>query len=271
MDKKSIDCVALVAVFLALSAFMLLPPIVAGGALSGREIMEEQRKRHRVQDEEELRSMIMIDAAGRERTRQLSGYVMVTEDDQYKLLLRFESPRDIRNTGLLVWENDTGDADQWLYLPAFRRVKRIPSSGKTNRFMGTDFTYEDLRRESFKLHDYELAGTETWDGREVFIVEARPGTEAVAEDSGYSRRRFWIDKERFTTLKVEYYDKAERLLKIQTNRDFVNLQGTVWAPDEIEMHDVQNNTKTIVTVEERKVNQGLGAHLFTEIELRRRR
>jgi outer membrane lipoprotein-sorting protein len=213
----------------------------------------------------------MVDAAGRERTRALSGYVMITGDDQYKLLLRFESPRDVRNTGLLVWENETGDADQWLYLPAFRRVKRIPASGKKNRFMGTDFAYEDLRRASFKLHDYELIGSETLDGRDMFIVEARPNSETVAEDSGYSKRRFWIDKERFTTLKVEFYDKAGRLWKVQTNRDFVNLEGTVWAPDEIEMRDVQNNTKTIVTIEERKVNQGLGAHLFTEVELRRRR
>jgi outer membrane lipoprotein-sorting protein len=243
--------------------------VSATTTLTGREIMETQRKLHHLQDEEELRLMIMVDASGRERRRELSGYVMSTNNDQYKLLLRFQSPRDVRDTSLLVWENETGDADQWLYLPAFRKVKRIPSSSKKNRFMGTDFAYEDLRRESLKLYDYKLIGSETLDGLETFVVEARPGSEAVASDTGYSKRKFWIDKERFLTLKAEFYDKAGRLWKVLTNKDFVHLQDAVWAPNEIEMRDVQNGTKTTVIIEDRKVNQGLSPSLFTEMELRR--
>ena len=97
-----------------------LPAYGAGPAttLTGPGIMEKQRQLHHLQDEEERRVMVMVDAAGRERTRELSGYVMTAGDDQYRLLLRFHSPHDVRNTGLLVWENETGDADQWLYLPA---------------------------------------------------------------------------------------------------------------------------------------------------------
>lgn len=247
-----------------------LPGYSAGLAetLTGRGIMEKQRQLHHLEDEQERRVMVMVDAAGRERTRELSGYVMTAGQDQYRLLLRFHSPRDVRNTGLLVWENDTGDADQWLYLPALRRVKRIPTSGKKNRFMGTDFAYEDLRREAFKLQEYELVGSEKLDGHDTYVVEARPKTDA-AEDSGYSKRQFWIDKEHFTTRRIEYYDKEGQLWKVQDNRDFVNLVDTAWAPDEVEMRDVQNDTKTIVRIEERKVNQGLSPRLFTEVELRR--
>lgn len=240
--------------------------------LTGLEIMETQRRLHRLDDEEELRLMVMVDDSGQERRRKLAGYMITPPGaDQYKLLLRFQSPRDVRNTGLLVWENETGDADQWLYLPAFRRVKRIPTSGKKNRFMGTDFAYEDLRREPIKLNDYSLVGSETLDGQETFVVEAKPATEAAADDSGYSKRKLWIHKELFTTLAVEYYDKAGRLWKVLKNRDFESVGHTAWAPNEIEMTDIQTGTKTIVIIESRKVNQGLNARFFTEVELRRGR
>jgi uncharacterized protein len=238
---------------------------------SGLEIMETQRRLHLLKDEEELRLMIMVDDSGQERRRKLAGYMITPGNDQYKLLLRFRSPRDVRNTSLLVWENETGDADQWFYLPAFRRVKRIPTSGKKNRFMGTDFAYEDLRREAIKLNDYVLVGSETLDGQESFVVEAKPATATAADNSGYSKRKFWIHKEFFTTLRQEYYDKAGRLWKVLTNREFVNVSGTVWAPNEIEMHDVQGGTKTIVIIENRKANQGLNPRFFTEVELRRNR
>lgn len=190
-------------------------------------------------------------------------------NDLEKILVRFAAPRDVEGTGLLTWEARDGNDDQWLYLPATRKPKRIAASGKKNRFMGTDFSYEDLRPESLALHRYTLGGSETVEGRDCFVIEAVPATERQAADSGYSKRRIWVDKATYVVVKREYHDKQGRLEKIETVKRVVNVAGTVWRADEIEMQDVQNGTKTVVVIEARAVNRGMKDDFFTEAELTR--
>lgn len=236
---------------------------------TGLAIMQTQRRLHRVRDSEEIVLMKVVGRHGDVKERRLATYTLIGPDDLSKLLIRFLAPRDVQDTGLLTWEHADGDDDQWLYLPASRRVKRIASSARKTRFMGTDFAYEDLRPEALALHRYTLVGSESLDGRECFVVEAVPATPRQAADSGYGKRRLWIGKAHHVTLRIEYYDKRGRLAKIATARNVVNVTGTVWRADETEMRDVQGGTRTVMIVERRRLDTGLGDSFFTETELRR--
>jgi uncharacterized protein len=232
-------------------------------------IMQKQRELHRAKDEEETLGVKIVDKRGAIKQRRLVRFTLTAPDGLSKVLVRFVAPRDIANTGLLIWEARDGDDDQWLYLPGVKKVKRIAASGKKNRFLGTDFAFEDLRPEALGAHRYESAGSEVLDGQDCWVIEAFPATERQAADSGYSKRRLWVRKDITQIVKREFYDTKGRLEKVQTDRRLVNVRGPLWRADEIEMHDVQSNGRTVLTLERRALDTGLKDSLFTETELAR--
>jgi hypothetical protein len=229
--------------------------------------MKKQRQLHRVGDEQETLHMTLVNKNGDTKEREVVRHTITDDKDLSKILIRFKSPRDVEGTGMLSWEKEGGDDDQWLYLPAMRKVKRIASSGKKNRFMGTDFAYEDLRPEKLAANKYSLAGSETLDGHDTWVIEAVPANDKYAADSGYSKRKLWIRKDNHVTMKREYYDKRGKLEKVQNDRKLSNTKGSVWRSDEVEMRDVQAGTKTIFVSTSRLQDQGLSDSLFTLTEL----
>jgi hypothetical protein len=152
---------------LGLAAVAVLPTAVA--AQSGPEIMKKHRQVHRVKDEEEQLLLRLVSKSGAVKERRVTRFTMNGADDLNKILIRFLAPRDVENTALLTWEAKDGNDDQWLYLPATRNPKRIAAAGKKNRFMGTDFTYEDLRPENLPVHVYRL-GAEAIDGQDCWVL-----------------------------------------------------------------------------------------------------
>jgi outer membrane lipoprotein-sorting protein len=253
---------------LALAAALLLGAGSAA-AQSGLDIVRKQRELQRASDEVETSVMKIYSKAGQVKERRLVSYALTPSGGLAKTLLRFLAPRDIENTALLTWEGQGGDDDQWLYLPATRRVKRIAASAKKTRFMGTDFSYEDLRPENLALHVYSLVGAESVEGQDCHVVEARPATERQAADSGYSRRKLWIRKDIYTTVKQEFYDRRGRLEKVGASRGLTNVKGTLWRAREIEMRDVQAGTRTVMLIESHSIDTGLKDSFFTEAELTR--
>ena len=243
----------------------------AASAQTGLEIMRKQNQLHRGKDEQTAVRMTLYSKSGDRKERRIAHYVLNGRDDLSKTLLRFISPRDVENTGLLTWERKDGDDDQWLYLPSLGKVKRIASSGKKSRFMGSDFAYEDLRPENLSLHAYTVAGSERLGGDDCWVIEAVPATDRQAADSGYGKRRLWVRKDILLTLKQEYFDKKGRVEKIGTGRHFVNVRGPMWRPDELEMRDVQAGTRTVMVTEKRSLDSGLTDSFFSEAELIRGR
>ena len=248
-----------------LPMLMLLVPPASGQ--TGLDIVKKAKELHITQDEESHVKMILVDAQGNKKERKIVNYAKTDKSDLNKLLMRFLTPRDVENTALLTWEQKGGDDDQWLYLPATGKPKRIASSGKKNRFMGTDFSYEDLRPEPLDSYEYKLVGSENIDGKPCFVIEAFPKTDKEKQDSGYSKRKFWILKDTHFSLKREFYDKTGTLEKIELSLDLKAIGGTLWRANTTEMQDVRKKTKTLLVVDSRKLNQGLSDQLFTEREL----
>lgn len=261
MNKKWPARIALLIFF---SLPLLAPP--ANGQ-SGLDVMKKQKELLKTQDEFETQKMVLVNPQGQKKERKVVRHTKSDKSDLNKILIRFLSPRDVENTGLLTWEKKGGDDDQWLYLPATGKARRIASSGKKNRFMGTDFSYEDLRPEPLDSYEYKLLGSETCDGKPCFVIEAVPKTDREKQDSGYSKRKFWIFKDTYFSIKREFYDQTGTLEKIERSSDLKSLGGTLWRANTVEMEDVKKRTKTIITIEERKINQGLSDQIFTEREL----
>jgi len=125
--------------------------------------------------------------------RRDSGFGDSTADLEMvlKSLTIFDMPADVKGTALLTFSHKTGNDDQWLYLPALKRVKRISSSNKSGPFMGSEFAYEDISSEEVEKYTYRYIRDEDFDGQATFVVERYP----VDKKSGYTRQVVWVDRQ----------------------------------------------------------------------------
>ena len=238
-------------------------------ALTGREIMERNEEQNKGEDEFNETSMKLVNKRGQERNRKIDYYSKTGKDDNDKILIRFVEPADVKGVGLLTIEHSDRDDDQWLYLPALKKVRRISSSDQGDSFMGTDYTYEDIRSEKLDKHKYELVGSEVIDGYDCYIIEALPATEEQKKDSGYSKRTLWVRKDIFLVVKIEYFDKKGELFKTEVNNNIVEAAPNLYRANLMKMENHKTGHSTTISFDERKMNSGLPDKIFTERTLKR--
>ena len=244
--------------------FITLILLLAGGLparaqLTGKQIMEKVYFNPTGDDTQGELTMTLINNRGEQRVRTLSQYI--TNDGQVeKKIMFFLSPADVRNTSFMNWSYADGRPDdQWIYLPALRRVRRISSDSKSDYFMGSDFTYDDLGERHPDQDSHTLLREETIEGKACYVVESIP------KESGYmySKTITWVMKDNFLGLKREFYDDRGRLLKVLTIQDYERISG-FWTILETEMHNVQRNHRTVMKFTNVKKNQGMPVSKFTE-------
>lgn len=250
--------------------------LVAGAALAddltGEAIVRKADKDHRSKDERGVVEMVLVAADGQKSRRVMEILTKTGEGDDDLNLLRFVEPATVRGEAVLTVEASGRADDQWLYLPALKKTKRIASSQRSQRFAATDFTYEDLRTEDFARNSYKkLADAKVDEGggkqTDCFVVEATP---KEPDSSGYSKRLVYVDKARFLVLKVEFFDKQARHQKTLQNRGFEQTGAEkLWRATQSMMDDHLRRTKTVMRFTERAINPGLPASTFTEAALER--
>ncbi len=203
--------------------------------------------------------MLIIDKRGQKRLRTL---VTATKDypEGIKIFTRFYTPADIDGTAFLTWENENGDNDQFLYLPALRRVRRVVSSQKKNRFVNTDFTYEDLERRKVALDDHRILRTETFAGHSCWVLESTP---KKASSSQYGKRVSWIAQDLNMTLRVDFYDPNGKPLKRLLFSSLKDIDG-IWTAIDTEMQDLERESRTLMRITDIKYNQGIPDRVFTK-------
>ena len=160
--------------------------------------------------------MILKNKQGQESIREIRSKTLEVDGDGDKSLTIFDEPRDVKGTALLSFTHKTGPDDQWLYLPALKRVKRIASDNKSGPFMGSEFAYEDITSQEIDKYTYRFLQDDTLDGLDVFVFERDP----VDKKSGYTRQVIWLDKEHYKERKIEYYDRKNVLLKTLLLTDY---------------------------------------------------
>jgi Outer membrane lipoprotein-sorting protein len=253
-----------------LMGVLLLGPRLPG-AQSALEIMREQEKRHRSTTEYSRFTMELLDAKGSRREREVHLWISRQPGDgTVRALLKFAAPSDIRNTGLLTWEQP-GDKedDQWLYLPATKTAKRITGGGKKQPFMGSDLAFEDMRPENLDVHDYSITGTAKVEGAACWIIQAVPSTAREKRDSGYTRRLLWIRQDRYTTVKSEFYARGDKLVKTGEYSGWKQAGEGLWRASVGRVHRPSSGTTTILRTLERRIGAPMDASLFTQQALTR--
>ncbi len=214
------------------------------------------------QGETSTMEMTLINAHGDRTTRKLTSEQIETKGDGDRSRIEFEWPADVKGTRMLTWTHKKGNDDQWLYLPAIKRVKRISSGNKSGSFMGSEFAYEDLGSQEVEKYRHKFIADETLDGRATWKIERVP----VDSESGYSKLMTWIDKEYMAPLKVEYFDRKGELLKTATFSRYQKF-GKWFRAEEIAMFNHQTKKKSILTWKNRKVGVSLKAKKFESDEL----
>ena len=201
--------------------------------------------------------MKLINARGQEKVRTMQMKVLEGKEAD-KSLMEFKKPADVKGTKFLNYEHVQKDDDQWLYLPALKRVKRISSKKKSGAFMGSEFSYEDLSAFNVNKYSYEGNAQETsLDSKVVYIVNAKP----VSKHSGYTKLISYVEKDSFLIQKIEYFDRKKKLLKTAYFSDYKKF-GKINRIGQIRMQNIQNDKTTILIWNEEKIKTGLKAKNF---------
>ncbi len=208
--------------------------------------------------------MTLINANKQRRTRDMQMMTLEGKSGN-KSLMTFLSPADVKGTKFLNHEHLNKDDDQWLYLPALKRVKRIASSSKSGSFMGSEFSYEDLS--SFHPKKYIFTGDAhiaTLNGKKVYVSQRIP----KSKNSGYTKEVSFVDPKTFLIQRVDYYDRKHELLKSATFDHYKKIAGK-WRVTQMTMVNHQNHKKTILQWKNEKIKLHLKARDFNKRVLKK--
>jgi outer membrane lipoprotein-sorting protein len=211
--------------------------------------------------------MILRDKAGRESRRLLRIATLEIRNDGDLSLTVFDSPRDVAGTAFLSHTHALTPDEQWLYLPALRRVKRIASANKSGPFVGSEFAYEDLTSQEIARYRYRWLRDEMLDGRATHVQEESP----AYPHSGYSRRIVWLDQAMLQPLKVEFYDRRNALLKTLTFDGYTEYLDRHWRAARLNMENHRTGKRTALVWKQYRFRTGLSARDFDRNALKRAR
>jgi len=228
--------------------------------LTGLKIIENVYNRQVGDDMTANLKMVLVSSSGNERVRKIKQFSRDFGDVEKKIMF-FVSPADVKNTSFMSWSYDEEgkDDDQWIYLPALKKTKRISSDSKSDYFMGSDFTYDDLGDRKPADDTHKLLREETIDGKDCYVVESIPKD----EDYMYSKTITWIIKDEWIGLKKDFYDEDGEYLKTLSVKKYEDIKGFLIVTH-TEMNNVQKNHKTIMELTNVKINTGISKSKFTE-------
>jgi len=233
-------------------------------APDGQTIMENVYTRPAGDDMSAELTMTLTNSRGAQRVRSISQYSVAGADMDQKIMF-FTAPADVKDTSFMSWSYDDGrDDDQWIYLPALGRVRRISSDSKNDSFMGSDFTYDDLGERHPDEDRHRLLREETYNGERCYVVESIP----VDEDAAFAKTVTWIVVDQWIGLKREYYDDRGDLYKRLDVEEFRQIDG-IWVIPRMTMTDLDGNHSTTLAMANIQINTGRGSDIFTERTMQR--
>ena len=254
-------------IFAILFLYLYSLPVAAE---TGLELMQKYQSLHEVATEYTYSSMTLVNKDGRKRERLMQTYEKKSATGENRSLLKFLSPKNITNVGLLTWQHSgETDDDQWLYLPASKRVKRIASAGKKNPFMGSDLSFEDMQAEDLQAHIYSVIGEEEIGGHICWKIEALPATQKEARASAYGKRTIWLRKDITYPVKVEFYNRRDVLIKHASYEELIELENSVWRHNRSVMSTLKKMTSTVISVDERQIGLTIDENQFNQQALKR--
>jgi len=216
--------------------------------------------------------MEMIDRRGKKRVRDTRGYRKYFGKEK-RTVIFYLKPKNIKKTAFLTYDYPQAkqDDDQWLYLPAMRKVRRISASDRGDYFLGTDFTYEDIKKESkVTIEDYtwKTIGEADIDGHHCYMVESTPVNDSVKKELGYSKVVSWVDSKIWMVRQSKRWDVRGNELKIIYTRDIRQVQN-IWTAHIIEVSNQKTGHTTRFLFSDIDYSKGVKDKIFTQSALRR--
>ncbi len=209
--------------------------------------------------------MTLKNKKGETSTRLIRIRTLEVDGDGDKSLSIFDEPADVKGTKMLTYSHGLKPDDQWLYLPALKKIKRISSRNKSGPFMGSEFAFEDLGSQEVEKYSYKYLRNEPCGEWECFVVERYP----AYKFSGYTRQVAWIDTEGYRLVKAEFYDRKKALLKTLTAGDFQQFLGHYWRPGTMNMVNHQTGKSTLLEWKDYEFKTGLTDRDFRSQTLKR--
>ncbi|GAB6054595.1 outer membrane lipoprotein-sorting protein [Magnetospira thiophila] len=205
--------------------------------------------------------MTLRNKSGDESVRSFSSQTLEQPGEGDKSLMVFQSPADIKGTALLTHAHKTADDDQWLYLPAMKRVKRISSSNRSGSFVGSEFSYEDLSSPEVEKYTYKWLKEEPCptDAALTCQVSERYPTDKT---SGYKKQILWLETQTYRVVKIDYYDRKDSFLKTLTQTEYKVYKDKHWRPHNMEMVNHQTGKSTTMKWSDFNFGAGLSEGNF---------
>ena len=232
-----------------------------GMGQSGVEIAKMVDDRETPKDMTSSTTMVLTNKKGKTRTAKIFSKSI---DNNKKQIMWFLSPKDDKGVAFLKIEHDDKDDEMRMWLPAFKKIRRISSKKKGDSFMGSDMSYEDMSSREINENTFTRLDDEFVEGVDCYVIEAVPDRELK---SSYSKHKTWVDKKLNMAVKEESYDRLGNLKKIKSFKNALVGKYRVMAG--IFVKDVQNNHTTNITFDDLKLDTGIKANLFHEKNLKR--
>jgi hypothetical protein len=210
-------------------------------------------------------TMILIDKNNKKRIRNLHSYSKDKGVDTQQIMF-FKSPADVKNTSFLTYDYDNAnkDDDQWLYLPALKKVKRIPSSDKSSSFMGSDFSYFDMTDRNLEDFDFKLLKETKVRGNDAWMIESTPRNKKIIKESGYTKTIAIVRKDNHVVVRAINFMKNGKKKYLDMTK--LHKEGGVWLPDELVMTTKKGKSmvhKTVLKFSNIKLNKPINNTMFT--------
>lgn len=233
---------------------------------SPKEVLECMRRNAPDDTLVQTVELVTVDRTGAERSQSGRLYVKRFPDGLGRALLRVEAPPDLRGSAVLAIQEEDR-TEMFVYLPEYRRVRRIHTSSLRGRMLGSDFTYEEVEHlfAFTKIAEMRMVGAEPVEGRAVYAIESEPGPDA---QSAYSRIVSHVDRETCIPLRIDFFDGGTEAAKVlSADPEHVSLEGSVHVPRLVTMRDVQRGTESRLVTHAVEIDARISRRLFTQAEL----
>ena len=250
---KSLKTIGYILIALAISCFCVKAEEITGKKLAGK-VFDRDRGENSISTAQ----MVLVNKSGNKRIRQFINQRLM-EGGLEKQIIRFTSPADIDGTGFLTIEKPGWETEQFLYLPALRRTRRIVSSQKSHRFVNSDFTYEDMERHPVDDYVYKIVGNQKVGNIDCYAMETRP---KKTTESQYSLTVSLIGKQSLVPVFVKYFDKKGNYIKTYKVLKLNQVQG-IWTESIVTMENLEKAHKTYIKLENIKYNTDIDKDLIS--------
>jgi len=249
----------------------LLTTSVSADDAKARKIMVKADARKDGKTVEQDMKMVLIDRKGQKRVRAMKSFTKKFGKDKYTIMF-FKSPSDVKNTAFLTYDFADGskDDDQWLYLPALKKVKRIPSGDKSSSFMGSDFSYFDMTKLNLDDYDFKMKKKAKVRGHKGWWISLKPRSKKTIKESGYISREVFVRADNYVVTRSIGVMRGGKKKYLDIPK--LHKKNGIWILDEMQMvlkKGKKTLHKTFLRFSKTKLNKSIKDSMFKTRRLKK--